>query len=50
MIIQLICDRLASLVIGDLSSRIEKNDISAAVFVLGIKLSVAMINPAVISG
>ena len=50
VIIQLICDRLASLVIGDLSSRIEKNDISAAVFVLGIKLSVAMINSAVISG
>ncbi|MAT87808.1 MAG: hypothetical protein CL532_04590 [Aestuariivita sp.] len=50
VIIQLICDRLASLVIGDLSSRIENNDISAAVFVLGIKLSVAMINSAVISG
>lgn len=50
VIIQLICDRLATLVIGDLSSRIEKNDISAAVFVLGIKLSVAMINSAVISG
>ena len=50
VIIQLICDRLASLVIGDLSSRIQNNDISAAVFVLGIKLSVAMINSAVISG
>jgi len=50
VIIQLICDRLASLVIGDLSSRIKKNDISAAVSILGIKLSVAMINSAVISG
>lgn len=50
IIIQLICDRLASLVIGDLSSRIEKNDMSAALFVLGIKISVAMINAAVISG
>jgi uncharacterized membrane protein YjfL (UPF0719 family) len=36
--------------IGDLSSRIKKNDVSAAVFILGIKLSVAMINSAVISG
>jgi putative membrane protein len=50
VIIQLICDRLASLMIGDLSSRIKKNDVSAAVFILGIKLSVAMINSAVISG
>ena len=50
VIIQLICDRLAGLVIGDLRDRIEKNEISAAIFVLSIKVSVALINSAVISG
>ena len=50
VIIQLICDRLAGLVIGDLRDRIEKNEISAAIFVLSIKVSVALINSSVISG
>ncbi|MDA9240463.1 DUF350 domain-containing protein, partial [bacterium] len=50
VIIQLICDRLAGLVIGDLRDRIEKNEISAAIFVLSIKVSVALINSTVISG
>jgi putative membrane protein len=50
VVIQLICDRLAGLVIGDLGSKIEKNDLAAAFFVLGIKVSVALINSAVISG
>lgn len=48
--IQLVCDRLAGLLIGNIYQRISDNELSAAVALVGIKISVAMLNSAVISG
>ena len=48
--IQLVCDRLAGLLIGNVYQRISDNELSAAVALVGIKISVAMLNSAVISG
>mgnify|MGYP006120865305 FL=1 len=50
VIIQLFCDRLAGLWIGNIYQRISDGELSAAVALVGIKISVAMLNSAVISG
>tara|TARA_B110001450_G_scaffold32058_2_gene27902 strand:- start:985 stop:1407 length:423 start_codon:yes stop_codon:yes gene_type:complete len=50
IIIQLFCDRLAGLLIGNIYQRISNNELSAVFALVGIKISVAMLNSAVISG
>mgnify|MGYP001161182103 FL=1 len=49
ILIQLICDRVVKAVIGDFYDRINKGEVATAIYVVGIKFSVALLNSAVIS-
>ncbi len=49
IIIQLICDRLAKIFVGDVYEKINKGEIATSIYLVGIKLSVALLNGAVIS-
>ncbi|MBT4689497.1 MAG: DUF350 domain-containing protein [Rhodospirillaceae bacterium] len=48
--VQILVFRLSDLLLRDLSSRIESGEMAAAVLLAGIKLSVAAVNAAAISG
>ena len=50
LVIQLIVFRLADLVLPDLSARIEAGDVAAALLLSAIKLAVAVITAAAVSG
>lgn len=50
VLIQILVFRLADLLLRDLSARIESGEMAAAVLLAGIKLAVAAINAAAISG
>jgi putative membrane protein len=49
IIIQLICDRLATIYVSNVYEKIDNGEIAPAIYLVGIKLSVAAINSAVIS-
>lgn len=49
IIIQLICDRLATTYVSNVYEKIDNDEIAPAIYLVGIKLSVAAINSAVIS-
>lgn len=49
VVIQLVCDRLATIYVSDVYEKIENGEIAPAIYLIGIKLSVAAINSAVIS-
>ena len=49
VVIQLVCDRLATIYVSDVYEKIENGEIAPAIYLVGIKLSVAAINSAVIS-
>ena len=49
ILIQLICDRVVKAVIGDFYDRINKGEIATAIYVVGIKFCVALLNSEVIS-
>ena len=49
VVIQLVCDRLATIYVSDVYEKIEIGEIAPAIYLIGIKLSVAAINSAVIS-
>ena len=49
VVIQLVCDRLATIYVSDVYEKIENGEIAHAIYLIGIKLSVAAINSAVIS-
>ena len=48
--IQIVVFRLSDLLLKDLSTRIEKGELAPSILLAGIKLSVAAINAAAISG
>jgi len=50
VVVQILVFRLADLLLRDLSTRIEDGELAPAVLLAGIKLSVAAINAAAISG
>ena len=50
VLVQILVFRLADLLLRDLSARIEGGELAPAVLLAGIKLSVAAINAAAISG
>jgi putative membrane protein len=50
VLVQILAFRLADLLLRDLSARIEGGEMAPAVLLAGIKLSVAAINAAAISG
>ena len=50
LIIQILAYRIADALLRDLPTRIENGEIGAAILVLSIKLSVALINAAAIAG
>ncbi len=50
LVLQLVAFRLVSLLLPDLSQRIEKNDMGAAVLLVSFKLATAFINSAAITG
>ena len=50
LFIQLIAYRIGDALLKDLPKRIEKGELSAATTIVGIKLSVAMINAAAVAG
>ncbi|MEE2746715.1 MAG: DUF350 domain-containing protein [Pseudomonadota bacterium] len=47
--LQLICYKITDLLIRGLSERIEKGEMSAAIIMVGIKISIALINAASVS-
>ena len=49
VVIQLVCDRLATIYVSDVYEKIENGEIAPAIYLIGLKLSVAAINSAVIS-
>jgi putative membrane protein len=50
IVLQLLAYRLTDLVLRDLPKRIVEGEISAAIFLVGIKLSISAINAAAVSG
>ena len=50
LLIQILAYRIADALLKDLPTRIESGEMGAAVMVLGVKLSVAVINAAAIAG
>ncbi len=50
VVVQILVFRLTDLLLSDLSTRIEEGELAPAVLLAGIKLSVAAINAAAISG
>ena len=50
ILIQLFCFKLVDILINDLPKRIENGEVSSSIFLFSIKISVALLNGAVISG
>ena len=50
LLIQILAYRIADALLKDLPTRIESGEMGAAIMVLGVKLSVAVINAAAIAG
>ena len=50
IIIQLFCFKVVDILINDLPKRIENGEVSSSIFLFSIKISVALLNGAVISG
>ena len=50
ILIQLFCFKLVDILINDLPKRIENGEVSSSILLFAIKISVALLNSAVISG
>ena len=50
LLIQILAYRIGDLLLKDLPNRIEKNEMGAAILVVGIKLAISFINAAAVAG